>query len=97
MLNPERGFFSLTLDGAKALHKVTDVFDVEIDFDPTGKGSIFAPGIKNASQGIRTGDEVCITRDGELIGVGVAEMCGIDLNESKSGVGVKVRHLANMA
>jgi archaeosine synthase len=97
MLNPERGFFSLTLDGAKALHEVTDVFDVEIDFDPTGKGSIFAPGIKNASQGIRAGDEVCITRDSAPIGVGVAEMCGIDLNESKSGVGVRVRHLANMA
>jgi archaeosine synthase len=97
MLNPERGFFSLTLDGAKALHEMTNVFDVEIDFDPEGKGSIFVPGIKNASQDIREGDEVCITKDGEFIGVGVAEMCGIDMNESKSGIGVKVRHLASLA
>lgn len=93
MLNPERGGFSLTLAGAERLHEKTDAFDVDIDFYPNTEGTIFAQGVKKAGENIRIGDEVCVMREKELIGVGVAMMSYIDMGSAKKGAAVKVRHL----
>ena len=97
MMNVERGGISLTLEGAKRLREKTHGFDVEISFDPSGKGSIFAPGITDAGDDIRRGDEVCIIRDDNLIGVGVAQMSGFEMGMAKRGLAVKVRHFESVA
>jgi len=97
MLSSARGGFSLTLSGARRLHEKTEDFDVDIDFCPENEGTIFVPGIKSAGEDIHEGDEVCVLKGGELIGIGVALMSGVDMNSARRGAAVKVRHLANLA
>ncbi len=91
MLTQERGYVSLTLEGAKRLAS-TDKYYVEIDKNFKLRGSVFAPGVISADKEIRIGDEVCIIQDGELCGVGVAKMPGEDMVIYKHGEAVDVRH-----
>lgn len=91
MLTQERGFVSLTLEGAKRLAS-TGKYYVEIDKDFKLKGSVFAPGVISADKEIRIGDEVCIIQDGKLCGVGVAKMPGEDMVIYRHGEAVDVRH-----
>jgi len=91
MVTEERGLISLTIEGGKRLvdaeHYWVEIFD-----DFTLKGSVFAPGIKNADESIRIGDEVIIRKDTRLCGVGVALMNGKEMVESRQGEAVKLRH-----
>jgi archaeosine synthase len=91
MLTEERGFISLTLDGAKRLID-TGEYWAEIYDDFTLKGSVFAPGIKNADESIRIGDEVLVRKKKQLCGVGVALMNGKEMTESTYGEAIKIRH-----
>jgi archaeosine synthase len=91
MITKERGFISLTLDGAKKIAHCKE-FWVEIYNDFTVRGSIFAPGIKNADESIRIGDEVIVIQDHEICGVGVAQMNGTEMKENTRGEAVKIRH-----
>jgi len=91
MLTEERGLLSLTLEGAERLAK-SDCYGVEIDDDVPLKGSIFAPGVKDADESIRIGDEVLVKTQGKLRGVGVALMNGKEMKESAHGEAVKMRH-----
>jgi archaeosine synthase len=91
MLTEERGFISLTLDGAKRLID-TEQYWVDIYDDFTLKGSVFAPGIKNADESIRIGDEVLVRKKKQLCGVGVALMNGKEMTKSTHGEAVKIRH-----
>jgi archaeosine synthase len=91
MLTEERGFISLTLDGAKRLID-TEEYWVDISDDFTLKGSVFAPGIINADESIRIGDEVLVRKKKQLCGVGVALMNGKEMTESTHGEAVKIRH-----
>lgn len=91
MITEERGLISLTLPGAERLME-TEQYWVEISDDFTVKGSVFAPGIKNADESIRIGDEVLVRKKSQLCGVGVALMNGIEMIESTHGEAVKIRH-----
>jgi len=91
MVTKERGMISLTLDGAKiiaASHKYwVEIFD---DFELIG--SVFAPGVKDADEKIRIGDEAVVTKNGTVCGVGVAQMNGNEMKELTHGEAVKIRH-----
>jgi archaeosine synthase len=91
MVTEERGLISLTMDGANRLIE-TGQYVVEIYDDFTLKGSVFAPGIKDADDSIRIGDEVLVKRKKQLCGVGVALMNGKEMIESPHGEAVKIRH-----
>ncbi|MCD6512012.1 MAG: DUF5591 domain-containing protein [Thermoplasmata archaeon] len=83
-----RGMFSLTLAGAD---RIKDSYWVEID-DFIPKGSVFAAGIKNASDEIRSGDEVVVIHNEEIRAVGVAVMNGEEMVRSRRGEAIKTRH-----
>ncbi|MCU0849931.1 MAG: archaeosine synthase subunit alpha [Candidatus Thermoplasmatota archaeon] len=91
MLTEERGFLSLTLEGANRLGDAEQYW-VEIAGDFTLKGSVFAPGIIDADDSIRIGDEVIIRKNDTVCGVGVALMNGKEMTESSHGEAVKIRH-----
>ena len=90
MMTPERGMVSLTLEGAEVLAKAgyaaVEIMDFEL------KGNLFAVGVVRADPCIRIGDEAVIVCNGEVRGVGVAEMCGREMTDLKRGIAVKVRH-----
>jgi archaeosine synthase len=90
-LEPAYGLLALSLAGARRwVESPVDVRTVEIDaFVP--HGSVLAPGITDASPGIRVGDEVVIEGP-EAFGVGRAEMHGAEMVDSSRGIAVDVRH-----
>ncbi len=96
LLQAKKGFFSLTLVGARRLHsalKGAGTRIVHIDFLPAkGGGDIFAAGIAKADPNIRSGDEVLLEKDGALVGVGVASLNGEEMITFQKGKAVKVRH-----
>jgi len=92
MLTGERGLISLTLDGGRLLVDEPDFkYEVVID-DFVPKGSIMAIGILEANPAIRVGDDVVACHKKELRAVGQAVMCGIEMENSNRGQGIKVRH-----
>ncbi len=90
MMSEERGMVSFTIDGAEVLASM-DVNVVEVQRFEL-KGSLFAVGVKAADRRIRIGDEAVIVADGEVIAVGVAQMCGREMEEMNRGIAVKIRH-----
>ncbi len=91
MVTKERGLISLTINGAEIIAK-SKKYWVKIYDDFTLKGSVFAPGVKDADEGIRIGDEVVVIKNNKLCAVGVAQMNGDEMKESSHGEAVKVRH-----
>lgn len=92
MIVKEKGSISLTLDGAKILfEEKTNIVEIADDFEL--RGSVFAPGVKNANENIRIGDEVIVLKKNKLIGVGSALMNGKDMVKLSFGESVKIRHL----
>jgi archaeosine synthase len=91
MLTEERGLISLTLEGAKRLVEA-ERYWIEIFDDFPLKGSVFVPGIKDADESIRIGDEVLVRKNKCLCGVGVALMNGTEMKELTHGEAVKIRH-----
>ena len=94
MLTGDRGFISLTMDGAREL-VAQPGFDYKIeteDFIP--KGSIMAVGVVSAGAKIRPGDEVvaCYGDADEVRAAGSAVMSGYEMTNSVRGVAMKVRH-----
>ena len=92
MTTLDRGYISLTLQGAEILHSENKFF-VEISPDFNIKGDIFAPGVINADPDIRSGDEVTIIRKNNLVGVGVAMMNGDEMIDLDYGISLKTRHI----
>ena len=92
MITRERGLISLTINGAEKLIG-SKKYWVEIYDDFKLKGSVFSPGVKNADENIRIGDEVIVLQKGRLQGVGVALMNGEEMKQSSYGEAVKIRHL----
>ena len=89
---PQYGVLSFTTAGARkwaesdAPSKV-----VEIDeFVP--HGSVLAPGVVDADESIRTGDEVIVSGP-KAFGVGRAAMFGEEMQESTRGIAVETRHV----
>jgi len=89
---PQYGVLSFTLAGARHwTESDAPTKRVEIDsFVP--HGSVLAPGVVDASEDIRVGDEVVV--EGPVaFGVGRAEMSGPEMRDSSRGVAVEVRHV----
>lgn len=91
MIIKERGLISLTIKGAERITK-SKKYWVEIYDDFTLKGSVLAPGVKDADGAIRIGDEVTVIKNNKLCAVGVAKMNGDEMKKSSHGEAVKVRH-----
>ena len=91
MVTGERGLISLTIDGAKRLLG-EKMYWAELYGGFTLKGSVFAPGVKDADENIRIGDEVVIKRGKQLLGVGVAMMNGEQMKKVSHGEAIKTRH-----
>ncbi|MFB6105311.1 MAG: archaeosine synthase subunit alpha [Halobacteriaceae archaeon] len=90
-LVPSYGLLALTLAGARAwVDSGVGVRRVEID-DFVPHGSVLAPGVVAADDGIRVGDEV-VVEGPSAFAVGRATMHGSAMTESTRGVAVDVRH-----
>ncbi|MFA9517581.1 archaeosine synthase subunit alpha [Halopenitus sp. H-Gu1] len=89
---PQYGVLSLTLAGARRwVDSEVPTRRVEIDeFVP--RGSVLAPGIVDADESIRVGDEVVIEGP-NAFGVGRARMHGQEMADSTRGIAVAVRHV----
>jgi archaeosine synthase len=83
---------ALTIEGAgRYLRASEGRYCVHIDdFQP--KGTVFAIGVLNADPGIRPFDEVIVVND-RVIAVGRALMSGWEMQASKRGGAVVVRHV----
>jgi archaeosine synthase len=89
-LTPGYGTLAVSVEGARAF----DAPRVEID-DFTPEGSVLAPGVKNANEQIRAGDEV-LFEGPSAVGVGRARMHGDEMVRSERGVAVSVRHTSDV-
>jgi archaeosine synthase len=89
---PQYGVLSFTLAGARVWSESdAPTKRVEIDnFAP--HGSVLAPGVVDADDDIRVGDEV-VVEGPKAFAVGRAEMFGAEMAESTRGVAVEVRHV----
>ncbi|ACV49287.1 MULTISPECIES: PUA domain-containing protein [Halomicrobium] len=85
------------LDGLDdARHQVV-VGDDSEPFVREGRNA-FAKFVRSADEGIRPGDEVLVVHyDGDLLGVGRAELPGEAMLDFETGMAVKVRHGAGTA
>jgi archaeosine synthase len=90
-LVPQYGTLSLTLAGARRWRESdTPAHVVEIDpFVP--QGSVLAPGVTDADDAIREGDEV-VVEGPRAFAVGRAAMHGAEMRRSTRGIAVDVRH-----
>jgi uncharacterized protein with predicted RNA binding PUA domain len=52
----------------------------------------FAKFVRSVDEGLRPGDEVIVTHDGSLLGVGRAELSGNAMLDFETGMAVYVRH-----
>jgi len=86
------GTLAFTLAGARRwVESDAPTNRVEID-DFVPHGSVLAPGVVDADESIRVGDEVVI--DGpSAFAVGRAEMTGPEMNDSTRGIAAQVRHV----
>ena len=91
MVTEERGLISLTMAGAERIAGA-ERYWVEIFDDFPLKGSVLAPGIKDADESIRIGDEVIVRKSKHLCGIGVALMNGNEMRRSRFGEAIKIRH-----
>ncbi|WP_226005515.1 archaeosine synthase subunit alpha [Natrinema salinisoli] len=89
---PQYGTLSFTLAGARRwLESDAPTKRVEIDgFVP--HGSVLAPGVVDADEDIRVGDEV-IVEGPKAFAVGRAEMFGREMAESTRGIACEIRHV----
>jgi len=89
---PQYGVLSFTLAGARRwVDSEAPTKRVEIDaFAP--HGSVLAPGVVDAADDVRVGDEVVIEGP-KAFAVGRAEMSGPEMAESTRGIAANVRHV----
>ncbi|MDD2754455.1 MAG: archaeosine synthase subunit alpha [Methanothrix sp.] len=84
------GMIALSLSGAALLEPLGRYIVKIGDFLP--KGSLLAPGVVDADEQIRPGDEVIIVGE-KAFGVGRAKMSGWEMKASRRGVAVEIRHI----
>ena len=97
-LRPTDGLFALTVHGARILidkmrHAPNTVM-IQSDVAEfiTKGGDVFAKHIITAPASIRPSDEVIVVNEeGQLLGVGSAQLSGNDMKYFKRGVAVRVR------
>jgi len=94
-LAQQYGVLSLTIAGARRWVD-SDVPTKTVDIEPfVPHGSVLAPGIVDASDDIRVGDEVVVRGDAAF-GVGRAEMHGAEMQSSTRGIAVQMRHVEEL-
>ena len=92
---PEYGTLSFTLEGARRwVASDAPTRRVEID-DFVPHGSVLAPGVVDADEEIRVGDEV-VVEGPSAFGVGRAEMFGREMVESTRGIACEIRHVEEL-
>lgn len=84
------GNIAISMVGATRLEPLGRYIVKIGDFLP--KGSLLAPGVIDADEQIRPGDEVIVTGE-RAFGVGRAKMSGWEMIQSKRGVAVEIRHI----
>jgi len=90
-LAQEYGVLAFGIEGARRwVDSGVPVKRVEID-DFVPHGSVLAPGVVDASDDIRVGDDV-VVEGPSAFAVGRAEMSGPEMAESTRGVACEVRH-----
>ena len=87
---PQYGSLAFTLGGAARARDRGVVARVAID-DFVPHGSVLAPGVVDADDGVRVGDEV-VVEGPRAFAVGRAAMSGAEMVGSTRGVAVDVRH-----
>ncbi|WP_370004871.1 DUF5591 domain-containing protein [Methanothermobacter sp. KEPCO 2] len=85
----DRGLISPSLEGAASIYSL-GVKWVEIDFR-LESNTLFAPGVVDADREIIPGDEAVIVREGDVVGVGRAVLCGEEMVKAERGVAVRLR------
>jgi len=94
-LAQQYGVLSLTTAGARRWVD-SDVPTKTVEIEPfVPHGSVLAPGIVEASDDIRVGDEVVVTGEAAF-GVGRAQMHGAEMNSSTRGIAVQMRHVEKL-
>jgi len=89
------GVLSLTLAGARRWVE-SDALTKRVEIDDfVPHGSVLAPGVVDASDDIRVGDDVVIEGDAAF-GVGRAEMSGPEMDSSTRGIAVQMRHVEEL-
>jgi archaeosine synthase alpha-subunit len=84
------GMIALSPAGAARLEPLGKYIVKIGDFLP--KGSLLAPGVVDADEQIRPGDEVIVVGE-KAFGVGRAKMSGWEMIASRRGVAVEIRHI----
>ncbi len=84
------GMIALSLAGAGRLEPLGRYIVKIGDFLP--KGSLLAPGVVDADEQIRPGDEVIIAGE-KAFGIGRAKMSGWEMKAARRGVAVEIRHI----
>ncbi len=84
------GSMALSMEGAKRLERLGRYIVRIGDFLP--RGSLLAPGVVEADEQIRPGDEVIVLGE-KAFGVGRARMSGWEMAASSRGVAVDLRHI----
>jgi archaeosine synthase len=89
---PQYGVLAFTTAGARRWVE-SDAPTKTVEIDPfVPHGSVLAPGVVDADEDIRTGDEV-VVRGPKAFGIGRAEMFGSEMVDSTRGVAVEMRHV----
>ena len=91
MIPDGRGLISLTAEGGEKICHFSE-YTVTIDTGFTVKGSILSPGVINADDSIRRGDDVIVIQGEDYLGVGVAMMNGNEMKKRLYGEAVNMRH-----
>ena len=84
------GSMALSMHGARRLERLGRYIVRIGDFLP--RGSLLAPGVVEADEQIRPGDEVIVVGE-KAFGVGRARMSGWEMAASSRGVAVDLRHI----
>ncbi|MFC6836388.1 PUA domain-containing protein [Halomarina ordinaria] len=89
------GRFTLAMAGGTRLYEAlggprVEVGDESVPFVREGKNA-FAKFVVSADDAVRPGDEVLVTHDGSLLGVGRAELPADGMRDFETGMAVKVR------
>jgi archaeosine synthase len=89
-VNRYTGLLALSLSGGEKILSFGR-YIVELSFNPM-TSSLFCVGIKKADTLIRPHDEVVVTYEKVLRGVGRALLNGEEMERAKKGLGIKLRH-----
>ncbi len=103
-LKADSGWFSLSIEGARRLHKAFEYPKLRVvvlkdvgDFIAMGR-SVFAKHVVDVDMDIRANDEVLVVdEDDRLLATGKAVLCAKEMLEFKRGVAVSVRQGVKMS